>query len=154
MRTLILLTVAAAALLGISAVAHASDSSTAASESMSPSPTLKIRKSQFGPILFTRGNRALYAFLADRRNGPSRCYGACAAAWPPYHAKGPLAAAPGIKRSLIKTIRRRGGRLQVTYNGWPLYTYANEGPGVVKCQNVDSFGGLWLVQRASGKLVR
>ena len=150
MRTPVLLIVAVAVLLGASAVAYASESAS----SMSPKPTLKIRKSQFGPILFTTGNRALYAFLGDRRNGPSRCYGACAVAWPPYYAKGPLAAAPGVKRSLIKTIRRRGGRRQVTYNGWPLYTYVNEGPGVVKCQNVNSFGGLWLVQRASGRLVR
>ena len=148
MRTLIALTVAAAVIAG-PAIAHASRDSSAA-----PRPTLKIRSSQFGPILFDGGNRALYAFTRDRRGGPSTCYGACAAAWPPYYAKGVLRAAPGVKRSLIRTVRRRDGRLQVAYNGWPLYYYAHEGPREVKCQNVREFGGLWLVQRASGRLVR
>jgi hypothetical protein len=35
-----------------------------------------------------------------------------------------------------------------------LYYYAHEGPGEVRCQNVDQFGGLWLVVRPSGALVR
>jgi Secreted repeat of unknown function len=43
----------------------------------------------------------------------------------------------------------------VTYNGWPLYYYVGErSPGVILCQNVDEFGGIWLVVRSSGKLVR
>jgi Secreted repeat of unknown function len=60
----------------------------------------------------------------------------------------------GVKQSLIGTVRRRSGRLQVTYNGWPLYYYAHEGPREVKCQNVNEFGGLWLVVKANGRLVR
>ena len=149
MRTRTLFVVAAALALGATAIAHAHGSGAAALR-----PTLEIRSSQFGPILFDGGNRALYAFTRDRRGGPSTCYGPCAAAWPPYYAKGALRAAPGIKRSLIRTVRRRDGRLQVTYNGWPLYYYAHERPREVKCQNVREFGGLWLVQRASGRLVR
>jgi predicted lipoprotein with Yx(FWY)xxD motif len=150
MSTRILVSAACALLLGATAMAHASGSAPSAS----PKPTLKVRSSQFGPILFTGSNRALYTFTRDRRNRPSRCYGDCAAAWPPYHAVGALRAAPGVKRSLIRTVRRRDGRRQVTYNGWPLYTYAHEGPGVVRCQNVRTHGGLWLVQRASGRIVR
>ena len=147
MRTFILCIAAVAVLTG-SAVAHASEASNSARS------TLKIRSSQFGPILFDGADRALYAFTRDRRGRPSTCYGACAAAWPPYYAKGALRAARGVKRSLIKTVRRRSGRLQITYNGWPLYYYAHEGPGEIKCQNVDEFGGLWLVVRPSGRLVR
>jgi predicted lipoprotein with Yx(FWY)xxD motif len=49
---------------------------------------------------------------------------------------------------------RRDGRRQVTYNGRPLYYYAHEGPGQVLCQNVDELGGLWLVMRGNGTLVR
>ena len=116
--------------------------------------TLTVRKSTFGPILFDGRGRALYAFTRDPRGGKSTCYGACADAWPPYFASGALRAGAGVKRSLIRTIRRRDGRRQVTYAGWPLYYYAHERVGEVKCQNVDQFGGLWLVQRASGRLVR
>jgi hypothetical protein len=42
----------------------------------------------------------------------------------------------------------------VTYNGWPLYFYAHESPGEVRCQKVQTHGGTWLVMRPSGTLVR
>ena len=57
-------------------------------------------------------------------------------------------------KSLIGTTRRRDGRRQVTYNGWPLYYYAHEKAGEVKCQNVETHGGTWLVVRPAGTLVR
>ena len=117
--------------------------------------TLTVRKSQFGPVLFDGKGRVLYGFTRDRRNGGSRCYGACAKAWPVYFAtKQQLRAGDGVKDSLLGTTRRRDGRIQATYNGWPLYYYVDDGPGEIKCQNVDEFGGTWLVVRASGKLVR
>ena len=60
-----------------------------------------------------------------------------------------------MKRSLVGTARRGGETLLVTYGGRPLYFYAGDGrPGQVLCQNVSEFGGLWLVVRPSGKLVR
>ena len=52
------------------------------------------------------------------------------------------------------TTRRRDGRLQLTYNGWPLYSYAHEAPGQILCQDVDDYGGTWLVVRPGGSLVR
>lgn len=115
---------------------------------------LTVRNSPFGRVLFDGSGRVLYAFTRDRRGRPSRCYGACATAWPVYFAKGRVRAGAGVKQSLIGTTKRRDGRLQVTYNGWPLYYYEGDGPGQVKCQNVNEFGGLWLVVRSSGKLVR
>lgn len=146
----LLLVTAVAALFGAVVTASASADATSAART----PTLKVRTSQFGPILFDGGNRALYVFTRDRPHGASRCYGDCAAAWPPLYAKGALIAGPGAKRALMGTVRRRDGRLQVTYGGRPVYRYAHEGPREVRCQNVRTHGGLWLVQRASGKLVR
>jgi predicted lipoprotein with Yx(FWY)xxD motif len=116
--------------------------------------SLKVRKTRYGSILFDGRDRVLYGFTRDRRGGASRCYGACAAAWPVYFSRGKVHALVGVKQSLIGTVRRPNGRLQVTYNGWPLYFYAHEGPREVKCQNVSEFGGLWLVVRPNGKLVR
>jgi predicted lipoprotein with Yx(FWY)xxD motif len=116
--------------------------------------TLTVRNSTYGSILFDGGGRALYAFTRDPRGGASRCYGACAKAWPVYFAKGKVLAGSGVKQSLIGTTRRRDGRRQVTYGGRPLYYYVGDGVGQVKCQGVDEFGGTWLVVRASGKLVR
>lgn len=123
-------------------------------EATMSSPTLKVRTTRFGKVLFAGNGRVVYAFTRDRRNGPSRCYGDCAAAWPVYFAKGTLKAGAGVKQSLIGTTRRRDGRRQVTYNGWPLYYYAHERAGEVKCQNVETHGGTWLVVRPAGALVR
>jgi predicted lipoprotein with Yx(FWY)xxD motif len=119
------------------------------------STTLTVRSTRFGRILFDGRGRALYAFTRDRRGGRSRCYGACAKAWPVYFAKGRPRSGKGVRRSLIGTSRRRDGRLQVTYNGRPLYYYVGDKkPGQVLCQNVDEFGGTWLVVRPTGRLVR
>ena len=118
-------------------------------------PTLTVRSSSYGSILFDGKGRALYAFTRDRRGGPSRCYGACAQKWPVYFSGGRLVAGKGVKRSLISTTKRRDGRRQITYNGRPLYYYSGDKkPGQVLCQKVPEFGGTWLVMRPSGTLVR
>ena len=116
--------------------------------------SLKVRNTRYGSVLFDGRDRVLYAFTRDRRGGPSRCYAACAAAWPVYFSRDRVRALGSVRRSLIGTVRRRDGRLQVTYNRRPLYFYAHEGPREVKCQNVSEFGGLWLVVRPNGTLVR
>jgi predicted lipoprotein with Yx(FWY)xxD motif len=117
-------------------------------------PTLTVHSSGFGQVLFDGRGFVLYAFTKDPR-GRSACTGACAKAWPPYAVKGAVRAGPGVKASLLGTIRRSTGSRQVTYAGRPLYYYVgDQKPGQIRCQNVSEFGGLWLVVRASGKLVR
>ncbi|MCP9484541.1 MAG: hypothetical protein MSC30_01655 [Gaiellaceae bacterium MAG52_C11] len=138
-------------LIGSSADARAGEQT--ADRTTQTSATLTVRSTRFGVMLFDGRGRALYGFTRDRRGGPSQCYGACAQAWPVYF--GQARAGKGVKQSLIGTTRRRDGRRQVTYNGWPLYYYVEDrSPGQVTCQNVDEFGGLWLVVRPSGQLVR
>jgi predicted lipoprotein with Yx(FWY)xxD motif len=136
----VLLTVLAAGLIAADAPAKAP-------------ATLVVRSSDFGRIVWDGRGRALYAFTADAR-GRSACSGACAAAWPPYIVKGKLTAGAGVKASLLRTIKRADGRRQVTYKGRPLYYYAHDPVGQVLCQNVNEYGGLWLVVRPSGALVR
>jgi predicted lipoprotein with Yx(FWY)xxD motif len=119
-----------------------------------PSPTLAVRASAYGPILFDGRGHALYAFTRDARGGRSTCYGACSKAWPPYVVRGSLSSGSGARRSLLGTVPRRNGARQVTYAGRPLYYYVGDGRLQVRCQNVDEFGGLWLVLRGSGRLVR
>lgn len=144
MRFLALATVVLA--VAASGVAHAS---------ADVRPALTVRSSSYGAILFDGRGRALYAFTRDRRGGPSRCYGACARAWPVYFASGRPVAGKGVKRSLIGTVRRRDGRRQITYNGRPLYYYVGDTrAGQVSCQNVAEYGGTWLVMRPTGALVR
>jgi predicted lipoprotein with Yx(FWY)xxD motif len=119
-----------------------------------PSLALKIRNTRYGKILFDGRDRVLYGFTRDKRGGRSTCYGACTAAWPVYFSKGTVRVMSGVKQSLVGKVRRRDGRFQVTYNGRPLYFYAHEGPREVRCQNVSEFGGLWLVMKPNGQLVR
>jgi predicted lipoprotein with Yx(FWY)xxD motif len=142
-------------LIGALILASAVGSAASANPDAAARPTLTVRDSRYGRVLFDGRGFALYAFTRDSRRGPSRCYGACAKAWPVYYAKSGLRAGAGVKQSLLGTVRRRDGRRQVTYNGWPLYYYVHEDrPGLILCQNVSEFGGLWLVVKPSGKLVR
>jgi predicted lipoprotein with Yx(FWY)xxD motif len=118
-------------------------------------PTLTVGTSRYGRVLFDGNGRALYAFTRDRRGGRSRCYGDCARAWPVYYARAGLRVGKGVRQSLTGTVRRRDGRLQMTYDGRPLYYYVHDvGPRQISCQNVAEFGGTWLVIRANGRLVR
>ncbi|MGZ5359969.1 MAG: hypothetical protein ACXWF9_13475, partial [Solirubrobacterales bacterium] len=41
-----------------------------------------------------------------------------------------------------------------TYGGHPLYYYVDDPKGEVLCQNVEEFGGLWLVVAPDGEAVR
>jgi predicted lipoprotein with Yx(FWY)xxD motif len=115
--------------------------------------TVTVRTSRYGRVLFDGQGRALYLFTADRSTR-STCYGACAKAWPPFLVKAKPVAGRGVSARLLGTTRRRGGTVQVTYAGHPLYYYEGDGRGQIKCQNVSEFGGLWLVVTPGGKAVR
>jgi predicted lipoprotein with Yx(FWY)xxD motif len=88
----------------------------------------------------------LYSFAPDTPTA-SRCYGSCAAYWPP--ATGTLAASPGVP-GRVGTIKRTDGTEQLTYNGHPLYTYIGDStPGQAKGNNLNLNGGLWNEVRVS-----
>jgi predicted lipoprotein with Yx(FWY)xxD motif len=112
--------------------------------------TIALNESQFGPMLVDSRKQAIYIFEKDP-NGETVCYGECAEAWPPVFTKGDPRAGEGVRDSLLGTVKRRDGRLQVTYAGKPLYFYAHEDPGVVLCHNVNLNGGLWWVVGPDGK---
>jgi predicted lipoprotein with Yx(FWY)xxD motif len=111
---------------------------------------VELDGSEFGEMLFDEKGQALYLFTADKRD-ESVCSGECAEAWPPFVTKGDPQAGSGVDQELLGTIERDDGATQVTYDGQPLYYYANEGPGEVLCHNVDSFEGTWLVVGPDGK---
>lgn len=111
---------------------------------------ITVRDSEFGRMLFDTNRQAIYIFENDSR-GESACHGECAEAWPPVLTDGEPRAARGVDQDLLGTIERRGGRLQVTYAGQPLYFYAHEAPGEVRCHNVNLHGGLWWVIGPDGE---
>jgi predicted lipoprotein with Yx(FWY)xxD motif len=82
----------------------------------------------------------LYSFAPDTP-ATSKCYGSCAAYWPPV--TGTAAASPGLPGA-IAAITRTGGARQLTYNGHPLYTYIGDSaPGQANGNNLNLNGGLW-----------
>jgi predicted lipoprotein with Yx(FWY)xxD motif len=114
---------------------------------------IAVRSSQYGRILTGGADRTIYLFTHDRGT-PSTCYGACAAAWPPVLTKGAPTPASTINALLLGTTRRRDGLLQATYGGHPLYYYASDPKGQILCQNVEEYGGTWLVVSPHGTPVR
>jgi predicted lipoprotein with Yx(FWY)xxD motif len=128
--------------------------STRTSRQAAKTTTVKVMKTRYGKILVDGRGRALYLFT--RESTPTvRCYGACATAWPVFHATGDLRAGTGADSHLIGTTSRRDGTKQVTYAGHPLYHYVTDRkPGQVTCQNVDEYGGTWLVVSPGGTAIR
>jgi predicted lipoprotein with Yx(FWY)xxD motif len=81
----------------------------------------------------------LYWFAIDS-SAQSRCYGTCAAIWPPVLGH-PVAGKGVVGR--LGTITRANGALQATYDGHPLYTFAGDSPGTARGNDLNLNGGLW-----------
>jgi predicted lipoprotein with Yx(FWY)xxD motif len=111
--------------------------------------TITLGDSEYGEMLFSSKKQAIYIFENDPK-GETVCYGECAEAWPPVLTKGKPRADRGVNAALLGTLKRRDGKLQVTYAGKPLYFYSHEGPGEVRCHNVDLNGGFWWVVGPDG----
>jgi predicted lipoprotein with Yx(FWY)xxD motif len=132
------------------AATKAGDTKSKTGGGTSKGTAVALGDSQFGRILFDSKRQAIYIFERDEEN-KSNCYGDCAEAWPPVFTEGNPRDGKGVDGSLLGTTKRRDGKLQVTYAGKPLYYYAHEGPGEVKCHNVNLNGGFWWVLGADGE---
>jgi predicted lipoprotein with Yx(FWY)xxD motif len=100
----------------------------------------------FGKVLSRTDKQVLYYWQVEKRaGGKIRCVGSCAKAWPPLIVKSAAAVPRKIAglSGTFGTIRRPNGKLQVTRNKLPVYTYAHERPRQVLCDNVDG----WFVVR-------
>jgi predicted lipoprotein with Yx(FWY)xxD motif len=140
--TAVALWVAAVVLLGV-AVGNATAPAPAAASTVTALKTTTIS----GTTVLTNGNGfTLYSFAPDTPT-TSKCYGSCAAYWPPVI--GSSAAGSGLPGK-TGTIKRTDGSLQLTYNGHPLYTYIGDtAPGQASGNNLNLNGGLWLEVPAS-----
>lgn len=106
----------------------------------------------YGTYLSDDDGHAVYLFTADSK-GKSTCEGACAKAWPPMVTSGGPLAGPGVNANLLGTIPR-GGSMQVTYDGMPLYYFAGDKrAGSTAGQNIEHFGGAWYLITPSGEKI-
>ena len=110
-----------------------------------------IGKTGVGRILVDSKGISLYDFPPDKGT-TSVCYGACAALWPPVLTHGKPVAGPGVRASLLGTTKRKDGKLEVTYNGHPLYYWVGDHkPGQTTGQGLNQFGGPWWVLSPAGR---
>lgn len=100
--------------------------------------------SEFGEVLWGPDQQVVYIWQSDVSSEP-QCYDDCAADWPPVLTEGQPVGNGQVDAVLLGTSERRDGTVQVTYNGHPLYFYAHEGPGEVRCHDVATHGGIWWV---------
>jgi predicted lipoprotein with Yx(FWY)xxD motif len=106
-----------------------------------------------GQILVDEEGMTLYYFQKDQKgSGKSKCEGACAEAWPPLLTEGKPEAMKGVKAAMLGTIKRDDGTTQVTYAGWPLYTFVEDKkPGEDNGTDSKGFGAAWYPLHSNGK---
>jgi predicted lipoprotein with Yx(FWY)xxD motif len=118
--------------------------------------TIKLEKTSLGKILTKSSGFTIYVFTHDKKNKDTCvAISGCTDFWPPVTTKAKPIAGAGVKASLLGTIKLKSGKLQVTYNGKPLYTYTGDfGPRQTDYVGVSAFGGTWYAIGASGKVVK
>ena len=117
-----------------------------------PVYSVTVRDSKLGQILTDDAGMSLYMFTPDRRN-VSNCEGGCLAAWPPFMLKTgesleDVSLPADLRRSQLGIAMRFDGSRQVTYGGWPLYSWARD--KVAGDVNGQAVGGVWFVLNAAG----
>jgi predicted lipoprotein with Yx(FWY)xxD motif len=104
-----------------------------------------------GKVLVDSNGLTLYYFQKDQ-NGESACYGACEQGWPPLTTEGAPQAGEGAMASKLGTTERKDGTMQVTYAGWPLYTFVEDKkPGEDNGTDSKAFGASWYPLHPNGE---
>ena len=150
-----LIAVALLAVLGL--VAAGTGAAAAQSTHATSSAAVKTRKiSGLGVVLVNARGRTLYVFMKDARRHVT-CTGQCAQYWPPLKWKrsGKPKAGGAARTRLLGLDKNPSGGKVVTYNKWPLYTYAaDSAAGQANGENLSLNGGKWYVISPKGKLVK
>ncbi|HEU0194246.1 MAG TPA: hypothetical protein VFQ71_08610 [Gaiellales bacterium] len=105
-------------------------------------------------IMVNKSGMTLY-YLKGETAGHLMCTSkACLKFWPPlYLPSGTTAptAVSGISAGKLGTVKRPDGKLQVTFSGRPLYTFAGDASaGQTKGQDLTDSAGTWSVVTPSG----
>ena len=114
--------------------------------------TVLVADSDLGQILTAANGMTVYLYTPDAQGTPT-CIDACAQAWPPLIVDdaSQLTAGDGVDASLLGTTEHPAAGIQVTYNDWPLYFFANDSdPGDT---NGQGQGGVWYVVDPTGNAI-
>jgi predicted lipoprotein with Yx(FWY)xxD motif len=100
-----------------------------------------VQKSSVGYVLAEANGQVVYTYAKDTKNGPPTCTGSCAAAWPPVTGT-PKAGPADTFPSTFGVVKGAGGVEQITYDGYPLYSFQGAKPLSAAGNGV---GGVWHV---------
>jgi predicted lipoprotein with Yx(FWY)xxD motif len=117
---------------------------------------VQLRHTSLGNVLVDTSGFTLFKFTKDGRNQDA-CVkiSQCSGTWPALTTSGKPLAGPGVKASLLSTIKLPNGAKQVTYAGHALYRYANsEERGETTYVSAMQFGGTWYAVNAGGGTVK
>jgi predicted lipoprotein with Yx(FWY)xxD motif len=131
--------------------AAASDTTPAATQNDGATTVAVEELGDAGSVLVDSSGRALYTSDLEA-DGNVLCTKGCESAWMPLSSDGgqPAGSVPGE----LGTVERPDGTSQVTYDGVPVYTFTEEGPGEVTGDGfADEFDGqrfTWSVVAVDG----
>jgi len=116
--------------------------------------TVAVANSSLGRILVDGQGRTLYLFGKDK-HGDSVCRGQCASFWPPLITAGRPHPKAGAKASLLGVTKRADGRLQVTYNRHPVYSFTKDTKkGQTNGEELNIFGARWYAVSPAGSKIK
>ena len=99
-------------------------------------------KGGIGFYLVNDAGMTLYYRTTDiQSNGTSTCTGSCVQVWPVFYVKNLMLPA-GLNATSFNTVTRADGSQQLTYNGWPLYSFS--GDHKAGDTNGQGIGGIWF----------
>lgn len=128
------------------AAAHTGSSSPGATAT-----TVETHSGPLGTYLTGAAGKSLYMFASDTPQ-QSSCTGQCLTFWPPLTTTGAPTASAGASASMLGTITGSDGAKQVTYDGHPLYYFAEDkAAGEITGQGSNGFGAKWWLLAPSGK---
>jgi predicted lipoprotein with Yx(FWY)xxD motif len=112
------------------------------------STDLATAETSLGTIVVDGKGMTAYYFLKDTKgSGTSACSGDCAAAWPAITTENATPTVTGVTGE-VGTITGTDGKLQITIDGRPIYTFAQDkAPGDVNGQGLNS---VWYVIAPDG----
>lgn len=132
--------------------ADSADSSSSAAEEGTSSAELAVQDSSLGEVVVDGKGLTAYFFDQDTAgSGQSACVDDCVALWPAIETTSDTPKVEGVAGE-IGTITAADGNKQITINGLPIYTFANDkAAGDVNGQGVLDMW--WAVSPAGEKIM-
>ncbi len=86
-----------------------------------------VQKSKLGYVLAEANGQVVYTYVHDTKGGTPTCTGSCSDVWVPVTGV-PKTALGETFPGTFSLVARSDGTKQMTYNGYPLYTFKGAFP--------------------------